>query len=930
MKDCATLAKNIQKQLNVNGKEYTLFSLPALEKTCSKSLNHLPFSIRILLENLLRHAESNLSGMADIDSLLSWSADMKNPGAIPFMPARVVLQDFTGVPALVDLAALRSAVARHGGDPETMNPFVPADLVIDHSVQVDRYGNSQALAYNVQKEFKRNKERYTMLRWGQKAFTNFRVVPPGTGIVHQVNLEFLAGVVQTARQNKTTLLYPDSVLGTDSHTTMINGLGVLGWGVGGIEAEAVLLGQPYSMQVPEVVGVKLTGKLPKQTTATDLVLVITEFLRGKGVVGKFVEFFGPGINQLSLPDRATIANMAPEYGATMGFFPVDQVTLNYLQASGRSKKQIELVQEYYTAQHLFHDQSMPEATYSTEYTIDFGQVVPSLAGPKKPQQRIPLPDLKQAFTNHLTGEDKSENHVHNGDCWEGEGGFCTLNGSCHHPLEPEQELRQGSYRKNGEQITITDGAVLIAAITSCTNTSNPAVMIGAGLLARKAVELGLQVPPWVKTSMAPGSRVVNRYLHEAKLLQPLQALGFHIVGYGCTTCIGNSGPLDKNIADIITEKELLTASVLSGNRNFEARIHPLIQANYLCSPLLVVAYAIAGTVLVNLATEPLGTTADKSDVFLKDIWPSAEEIASVTAKNVTPQLFTTSYNKVFTGNQEWNNLPAPDSNLFAWQEDSSYIKEPPFFQNLPDNPPPIANINKAAILAIFGDTITTDHISPAGAIPVDSPAGKYLLGLGIPREEFNSYGSRRGNHEVMMRGTFGNIRINNLMADREGGFTRLIPEDKMISIFDASMAYAERNQPLVIFAGKDYGTGSSRDWAAKGTLLLGVKAVFAESFERIHRSNLVGMGVLPLQLDAGDNAKTLAITGSETITIQGLTDELKPKSRIIITVARKDAPQTTFTATARLDNAMEVEYYRHGGILHKVLRQILHDQPTAP
>jgi aconitate hydratase len=923
MKDSAKLAADIRQTIQMHGKEYTLFSLVALQKEIRKEIHHLPFSIRILLENLLRHADSNMVKMADIDSILSWQADMKNPGSIPFMPARVVLQDFTGVPALVDLAALRSAVARHGGNPETMNPFVPADLVIDHSVQVDRYGDSQALSYNVEKEFERNRERYTMLRWGQKAFTNFRVVPPGTGIVHQVNLEFLAKVVQEAVKENTTVLYPDSVLGTDSHTTMINGIGVLGWGVGGIEAEAVLLGQPYSMQVPEVIGAKLTGNLPRNTTATDLVLFITEFLREIGVVGKFVEFFGAGMSQLSLPDRATIANMAPEYGATMGFFPVNEITLTYLRASGRTRQQIERIKQYCITQQLFHDSSQPEPTYSTVYTIDLSQVEPSLAGPKKPQQRIPLPKVHDAFMSQLTQKISSTDEVQNGGCWDDEGGFCELGGDCSCPLEPEQQLREGSFTKDDKQITIEDGAVVIAAITSCTNTSNPAVMIGAGLLAKKAVELGLQVKPWVKTSMAPGSRVVSQYLDLAGLTAPLQTLGFHIVGYGCTTCIGNSGPLDENISAIIKDKQLLTASVLSGNRNFEARIHPLIHANYLCSPQLVVAYAIAGTVTKNLETEPLGTAADGTPVFLKDIWPGEQEIAEVLTETVTPELFTASYEKIFTGNTDWNTLPAPVSNLFTWDKDSSYIKEPPFFIDFPENPAPLKNIKNARILALFGDTITTDHISPAGAIPVDSPAGKYLQHLGVKPENFNSFGSRRGNHEVMMRGTFGNIRINNLMAGKEGGFTRLMPDDEMMSIFDAAMEYKKRNHQLVIFAGKDYGTGSSRDWAAKGTLLLGVKAVFAESFERIHRSNLVGMGVLPLQLEQGVNQKSLDINGNETISIQGLTDDLKPGSQVAVIIERENNSQQTFHANVRLDNSMEVEYYRHGGILHKALRQIL-------
>ena len=924
MKKSTSTAIDVRKQFQLNTTTYTLYSLTALAEYGYKNIDHLPFSIRILLENLLRNGGTDMVSREDIDNLASWHPDMASPGSIPFMPGRVVLQDFTGVPALVDLAALRAAVARHGGNPETMNPFVPADLIIDHSVQVDFFGDKYALARNVEREMERNRERYSMLRWGQKALTNFRVVPPGTGIVHQVNLEYLASVVQEGEKDGELVLYPDTVLGTDSHTTMINGLGVLGWGVGGIEAEAVLLGQPYSMQIPEVVGVKLIGSLREGITATDLVLTITEFLREKGVVGRFVEFFGPGAGRLSLPDRATIANMAPEYGATMGFFPVDEQTLAYLLASGRKKELVHLVELYSREQGLFHSAHSPDPMYTVVYEIRLDEVEASLAGPKKPQNRIPLSRMNDVFLTQLSpAPDPNTSQESNGGCWADEGGACQLIiPDCGCPEVPEDELRQGCFDVDGEQISLKDGSVVIAAITSCTNTSNPAVMIGAGLLARKAVELGLQAKAWVKTSMAPGSKVVSRYLEDADLLAPLAALGFYIVGYGCTTCIGNSGPLNREIAKIIKQKQLLTASVLSGNRNFEARIHPLVRANYLCSPLLVVAYAIAGSVTMDLQNEPLAVTADGRPVYLRDIWPTDEEIDTVIRDTVTPELFTSSYGKVFSGNESWNRMKVSGGSLFEWDTDSSYIREPPFFKELPEKPGPVADINDAAILAIFGDTITTDHISPAGAIPVDSAAGEYLQGLGIEPADFNSFGSRRGNHQVMMRGTFGNIRIRNQMVDREGGFTRLMPSGELMSIFDAAMEYKKRGTPLVIFAGEDYGTGSSRDWAAKGTLLLGVKAVFAKSFERIHRSNLIGMGVLPLQFEAGEDAASLGLDGSERISIRGLADNFMPGGQVKVTVTRDGASVSGFNVSLRLDNEMEVEYYRHGGILHKVLRRI--------
>jgi aconitate hydratase len=918
-----------RRKLKIHTKEFTIYSLQALKNNGFSNIDSFPFSIRILLENLLRHAGTGIVTEEDIVNLASWQPVMAEPKAIPFMPGRVVLQDFTGVPALVDLAALRSAVARAGGDPEVMNPFIPADLIIDHSIQVDRAGDADAFAFNVQREFERNRERYTMLHWGQKAFNNFRVIPPGTGIVHQVNLEYLASVVRTIEKDATLLAFPDTVIGTDSHTTMINGLGVLGWGVGGIEAEAVLLGQPYSMQIPEVVGVKLTGQLKPGITATDLVLTITEFLRTKGVVSRFVEFYGPGVKELSLPDRATLANMSPEYGATIGFFPVDRVTLDYLRNSGRSAEQVNIVEKYSKEQTLFLSPDSPEPVYTANYEIPLDHVEPSLAGPRKPQERIPLSDMKKTFIDQLQESTAplEAMRVNQENCWDDEGGSCRISrhdDGSHVEHEHMHLLRGGSYNHQGKHIHIYDGSIVIAAITSCTNTSNPAVMISAGLLARKAVELGLKTKPWVKTSMAPGSKVVSHYLEKAGLLTPLEALGFHIVGYGCTTCIGNSGPLDEGLATLIEQEELRTSSVLSGNRNFEARIHPLVHSNYLCSPPLVVAYAIAGSIGIDLQNDSLGTSRDGVPVYLKDIWPSAEEIQAVIEKTVTPELFVSSYADIFSGDASWNDLKISDSNLFDWGTDSSYIKEPPFFKELSTEAPALSNINGAAILATFGDTITTDHISPAGAIPTDSPAGQYLQGLGITPENFNSYGSRRGNHEVMVRGTFANIRIRNQMADRDGGYTRFIPGNKAMSIFDAAMEYKAAKTPLVIFAGNDYGTGSSRDWAAKGTLLLGVKAVFAKSYERIHRSNLVGMGVLPLQFEKGTDAESLGIDGSEQITVTGIAQGLTPGGQVSVTIEKKGEDKAhSFTATVRLDNSMEVEYYRHGGILHKVLRQIL-------
>ncbi|WP_310600591.1 aconitate hydratase AcnA [Desulfobulbus sp.] len=872
--------------LQAGNTTYTVFSVQALEQLGYGSIDRLPYSLRILLENLIRHAARGLATETDIANLASWQPGAVPDAAVPFMPARVILQDFTGVPALVDLAAMRSALARHGGDPATMNPFIPVDLVIDHSVQVDRCGSSEALAVNVGLEMTRNRERYTMLHWGQQAFDNFRVVPPGTGIVHQVNLEYLASVVTTGAQDGETAIYPDSVLGTDSHTTMINGLGVMGWGVGGIEAEAVLLGQPYSLQIPEVVGVRLAGNLRPGTTATDLVLTITRFLRAKGVVGRFVEFFGPGLAHLSLPDRATIANMAPEYGATMGFFPVDNETLRYLRASGRTPAQVELVESYCRQQGFFYTPDSAEPSYSVVYDIPLDSVVPSLAGPKRPQDLLPLAGVGEDFSRQFA-----------------------------------QQVAASS--PGPDAAGLTNGSVVIAAITSCTNTSNPDVMIGAGLLARKARARGLASKPWVKTSLAPGSRVVTRYLEQSGLLTDLEALGFHVVGYGCTTCIGNSGPLDEAVGAEVRDRNLVVAAVLSGNRNVDARIHPPVRANAPASPPLVVAYALAGTVLVDLEREPLGTDAQGQPVYLREIWPTAEEIREAVRQSLKPDLFTVSYGSVFAGDAEWNELHGGSGHLYQWDADSSYIREPPFFQDLAPEPRPIDNVVGARILALFGDSITTDHISPAGAIGPQTPAGLYLQDLGIQPADFNSYGSRRGNHEVMMRGTFANIRIRNRMVDREGGWTKHWPEGGEMPIYEAAMRYRQEEVPLVVFAGKDYGTGSSRDWAAKGTLLLGVRAVVAASFERIHRSNLVGMGVLPLQFPAGMDAASLGLDGSEIVSLTGIDGDLVPGQQVSLRIDRADGRSDTVQVRLRLDNAMEIDYYRQGGILHKVLRQRL-------
>ena len=848
----------------------------------------LPFSLRILLENLLRCEDGRFVHAEDIRALAGW-----RPGApekeIAFMPARVLLQDFTGVPAVVDLATMREAFAKMGGNPRRINPLFPAELVIDHSVQVDNFGNANAFGLNAELEFQRNVERYAFLRWGQTAFNNFKVVPPDTGICHQVNLEYLARVVCAVPSGSRTEAYPDSVVGTDSHTTMINALGVFGWGVGGIEAEAAMLGQPSSMLIPEVVGFRLHGRLREGATATDLVLTVTEMLRKKGVVGKFVEFFGSGLSSLSVPDRATIANMSPEYGATMGFFPVDAETLAYLHFTGRAQEHIALVEAYCKEQMLFRNDQTPEPLFNDTLELDLGSVEPTVAGPKRPQDRVALRQAKASFAKVMEGT--PDKHV--------------------------------SVRNNGDSFDLSSGSVVIAAITSCTNTSNPSLMLGAGLLAKKAVERGLHVKPWVKTSLAPGSKVVTNYLAAAGLTPFLEKLNFHLVGYGCTTCIGNSGPLSEPIGAAIKDNNLIAVAVLSGNRNFEGRIHPLVRANYLASPPLVVAYALAGRMDVDLTTESLGNDVAGKPVFLKDIWPSPQEIEQTVRAAVTTAQYSKEYAQVYEGDAHWKAMPIPQGDIYKWDPKSTYIKMPPYFENMPKTPPALADIHGARVLAVLGDSVTTDHISPAGSIPVDSPAGKYLIANGVKPHEFNSYGARRGNHEVMMRGTFANIRLRNQLAPgTEGGWTLYLPGGEKMAIYDAAVKYREAGVPLVVIAGKEYGSGSSRDWAAKGARLLGVRAVIAESYERIHRSNLLGMGVLPLEFRAGENRESLGLTGHEVFEIEGVS-ALAPKVPITVHAKSEDGRVKAFSVIARADTPEEVSYYRHGGILQYVLRQML-------
>jgi len=890
-------ALHAKSHLRTSFGEVTFYRLDALQQAGITGLDRLPYSIRVLLENLLRHEDGRIITAEDILALARWSG-AGEAREIAFMPARVVMQDFTGVPAVVDLAAMRSAMHRMGGDPMKINPVVPVDLVIDHSVQVDVFGTPDAYEKNVELEYQRNVERYTFLRWAQSAFREFRIVPPGMGIVHQVNLEYLSPLVHRREQHGEVTAYPDTLVGTDSHTTMINGLGVLGWGVGGIEAEAVMLGQPYYMLTPEVVGFRLTGELPEGATATDLVLTVTQMLRQKGVVGKFVEFTGEGVSRLSLPDRATIANMAPEYGATMGFFPVDAETIAYLRGTGRPDEVVELAERYCKENLLFRTDDAPEPIFSDLLELDLSTVEPSLAGPKRPHDRVRLRDAKTSFAISLRAPIK-------------ERGF-----------ELSEEQLGKRVTVESADYSLTHGDVVIAAITSCTNTSNPSVMIGAGLLAKKAVERGLQVKPWVKTSLAPGSRVVTDYLQASGLIPYLEQLRFHVVGYGCTTCIGNSGPVPEPIARAVKEGDLVVAAVLSGNRNFEGRINPVVRANYLASPMLVVAYALAGTMNIDLFNEPLGTDRNGQPVYLRDIWPSQQEIQREIAAALQPDMFRRQYARVFAGDKFWQNLPVPEGELYTWDPSSTYIQEPPYFVNLSPEPAPPSDIEDAYVLAVFGDSITTDHISPAGSIAVNSPAGQYLIQRGVLPQEFNSYGARRGNHEVMMRGTFANIRIKNLLLPgTEGGITVHFPSGETLPIYEAAMRYKEAGIPLVVIAGKEYGSGSSRDWAAKGTILLGVKAVLAESFERIHRSNLVGMGVLPLQFQPGENRETLGLTGRERYSILGIRD-LQPRQTVTVVAREENGNEKRFTAIARIDTPIEVEYYRHGGILQMVLRQM--------
>jgi aconitate hydratase len=881
------------------GTAYTYYRLERMAEF--GAVDRLPFSVRVLLEALLRTCDGYQVTPEDVIRLAAWKPKQPSAFEIPFKPGRVILQDFTGVPAVVDLAAMRSAMARLGGDPSKINPRVPVDLVIDHSVQVDQFGSAFALFYNAEREFERNRERYEFLKWGQEAFHNFRVVPPATGIVHQVNLEYLGQVVMTAPEHDSVVAFPDSLVGTDSHTTMINGLGIVGWGVGGIEAEAVMLGQPIYMLAPEVVGVKLTGGMPEGATATDLVLRITEMLRQKGVVGKFVEFYGPGLGTMTLADRATIANMCPEYGATVGYFPVDEETLNYMRKTGRPAELVDLVERFTKEQGLFRTDKTPDPDFTTTVELDLGTIVPSLAGPKRPQDRIALSDMKSSFQRHLVA-----------------------------PVGPQgygldvSDLGRTAVVSNGHTTEIGHGAVVIAAITSCTNTSNPSVMLAAGLLAKKAVEAGLTVPPYVKTSLAPGSRVVEDYLQRSGLLPYLEQLGFYIVGFGCTTCIGNSGPLPEPVNQAIQEGDLVVSSVLSGNRNFEGRVHPLTKTNYLASPPLVVAYALAGTTDLDMINEPLGHSATGEPIYLRDIWPTSAEVKQAVADSVTAEMFVEQYSNVFTGNETWNEIPKSGGELYDWDATSTYIQEPPFFTDLTPEVKPITNITGARVLVKVGNSITTDHISPAGSISRSSPAAEYLMAHDVAPLDFNSYGSRRGNDRVMTRGTFANIRLRNHMAPgTEGGWTTYLPTNEVMTIFDASLRYEADGTPLVVLAGKEYGTGSSRDWAAKGPLLLGIRMAIAESYERIHRSNLVGMGILPLQYQDGQTAETLGLDGSESYATLDLTDDLQPLQDVTVRATRADGTGVTFITTCRIDTPVEVDYYRNGGILHTVLRSFL-------
>jgi aconitate hydratase len=917
-----------QDTLTVEGAAYRVYRLDRLYDQQGSTVRQLPFTLKILLENLLRNEDEAFVKRGDIEAMIAWNAREPRQQEIAFRTARVLLLDFTGVPAVVDLAAMRDAIVRLGGDPKRINPLQPADLVIDHSVQVDEYGSEAAFLLNVEREFERNRERYMCLTWGQRAFDNFRVVPPGTGICHQVNLEYLGRTVFAGEENGSRVAYPDTLVGTDSHTTMINGLGVLGWGVGGIEAEAAMLGQPLSMLIPEVVGFKLHGKLSPGATATDLVLTVTQMLRAKKVVGKFVEFYGAGLSNLSLADRATIGNMSPEYGATVGFFPVDAETLKYLRFTGRDAHHVQLVEAYCKAQGLFRTDDTPDPVFTDTLELDLGTIEPSLAGPKRPQDRVPLRQAKAMYREAAHTEMARAGTP---------AALATMKRAQEVSAEPElsaaavaleqedQATAAGGVQveMGGESFTLRHGAVVIAAITSCTNTSNPSVMLGAGLLAKKAVEKGLKRKPWVKTSLAPGSKVVTDYYAKAGVQGALDTLGFNLVGYGCTTCIGNSGPLPQPIADAIEQEKLIVASVLSGNRNFEGRINPLTRFNYLASPPLVVAYALAGHMDIDLMTEPLGIGTD-GPVFLRDIWPSPKEIQDLILSSVQSEMFERQYANVFEGDEEWRALDVPTGQTYAWQDDSTYVKNPPFFEGMTREVPPVKPIAGARVLAMLGDSITTDHISPAGSIPASSPAGKWLIEHGVTTRDFNSYGARRGNHEVMMRGTFANIRLRNELAPgTEGGWTQMAPDAKAVPIYDAAMEYVGAGTPLVVIAGKEYGTGSSRDWAAKGTLLLGVRAVIAESFERIHRSNLVGMGVLPLEFVDGASRTSLELTGFETFDIEGVGDAMKPRAVLTVRATAPGGTAKTFKVRSRVDTPEEATYYRNGGILQYVLRGLV-------
>jgi aconitate hydratase len=882
------IKSNVKEEIKTKQGNVLIYNIQKLKDLDLGHPDKLPYSHRILLENLLRNLDGKVVNKNHLLSLCKWDCKTTIKSEIPYIPSRVLLQDFTGVPAIVDLAALRSAMQRAGADPSKINPVIPADLVIDHSIQVDYYGSEDAIDLNEKKEMERNRERYTLLKWAQSTFKNFRVVPTSRGICHQVNLEYLASVIHLKEHNGEMIAYPDTLVGTDSHTTMINSLSVLGWGVGGIEAEAVILGQPYYMNIPKVVGVKLVGEIKEGITATDVVLRITQILRNHGVVGKFVEFYGPGLNNLSLADRATIANMSPEYGATMGFFPITEETLTYMKNSGRNKEHIDFVEQYARKVGLFYTEDAPIPDYSENLQIDFNEIQPNLAGPKRPQDRIPLKKMKDTFLEHMNSLFNKGTEI-------------------------------GNISK-GEKLS--HGSIVIAAITSCTNTSNPSVMIGAGLIAKKAVEKGLIVKDFVKTSFAPGSRVVIDYLKDSGLMPYLEKLGFHLVGFGCTTCIGNSGPLRSEYVNEINDKDLVVGAVLSGNRNFEGRISPHVKANFLASPPLVVAFALAGTVAINMEEDPLGHDQDGNPIYLKDIWPSSKEISELVSKYVTPDLFMKEYKDIFKGWTLWNELKPPEKSIYEWEEKSTYIREPPFFIDFPLEEPLMGDIHDAKVLALLGDSVTTDHISPAGAIPNDMPAGDYLLSNGINPQDFNSFGSRRGNHEVMMRGTFGNIRIRNKLVDEEGGWTIYHSTGDVMSIYNAAINYEKENIPLVVIAGNDYGMGSSRDWAAKGTQLLGVKAVIAESYERIHRSNLVGMGVLPLEFKEAENPEKLGLDGTETIEISGIND-ITPLSELTVKASKTDGSIISFNVIVRLDSAVDIEYYRNGGILHTVLRKLI-------